>query len=271
MSAARDPIRADVSRSRIGYYRSTRTLRCSTGSPETAIGRSSSCGGSRTRRTGFTLLEMLIAMSLMVIAMALTYMTFSTVIKAWQRGVALSESVNHGDFVMDQMVAGLRSAYFPNSAVESDQYGFVLEDNGNGSRARDEVSWVKLGRALMSDDAEYADGPHRVKVSLEPSGRRGGGKALAVRGWRAYGEPDDFEADDVDPEFLTTRVVGLSCRIATNMVNGEVEWEEDWEPSNRIPAAVEVTLYLAPLESGEKPVAIRRAVGLPVAPLSWKF
>ena len=50
-----------------------------------------------------------------------------------------------------------------------------------------------------------------------------------------------------------------------------VEWEDEWEPTNRIPAAVEITLYLEPLEKGDRPVAITRAVGLPVAPLSWRF
>lgn len=229
--------------------------------------------GPRTRAgtRGFTLLELLIAMALMVIALTIATMSFATVTKAWQRGVALSDSVNHGDFVMDQLVAAIRSAYFPNAKVDSPLYGFRLDDEGDGARARDSFSWVKLGSALVPEDAPYANAPHRVRISIEENDDRDRRLALAVRGWRAYGEPEDFTYEDVEPVFLTTRVIGLNCRIATNMVNDEVDWKSDWEPTNRIPAAVELTLYLEPLEKGDRPVAIRRAVGLPVAPLSWRF
>lgn len=226
---------------------------------------------SKSLRTAaaFTLLELLVAMSLMVIALTITYASFSAVSKAWQRGVALADRINRGDFVMDQLAAAIRSAYYPDSAGGAGGYGFWLEDRGGGAYASDEISWVKQGKSLIDSAAPYADAPHRVLFSIESgfNARR----SVAVRGWRAYGQPDDFSFSDVDPLFLTSKVTGFDCRIATNMINDEVDWHSDWDETNRLPAAVELTLYLEPVDDGEPPVKIIRAVGIPAAPMSWRF
>jgi len=220
-------------------------------------------------RAAFTLIELLVAMSLMVIALTITYASFSAVSKAWQRGVALADRINRGDFVMEQLTAAIRSAYYPDAGGQAGRYGFWLEDRGGGAYARDEISWVKQGQALIDSSASYRDAPHRVQFSIE-SGFNAQ-RTVAVRGWRAYGQPDDFSASDVSPTFLTSKITGFDCRIATNMINDEVDWESEWDETNRLPAAVELTLYLEPVDDGEPPVKITRAVGIPAAPMSWRF
>jgi prepilin-type N-terminal cleavage/methylation domain-containing protein len=223
------------------------------------------------RREAFTLLEMLIAMALMVLAMLIAFTTFGSVSKAWQRGVALSEGIRHGDFIMEQLVMALRSAYFPEGAANASSYGFWLEDGGDGPRSSDRMSWVKLGHALIESKASYAGGPHRVAFDVETEGGRDGESGAAVRGWRVYGQPDDFDPDEVAPVFLSSKVTGFNCRIATNMVDDRIEWQDDWEDTNRIPFAVELTLYMEPTDEGQPPIEIKRAVALPVSPLSWQF
>lgn len=227
--------------------------------------------GRRPRRRGFTLLELLIAMSLMVIALTIAYMTFGSVTKAWQRGVSLSDRITHADYVMDQLVSALRSAYYPDTSALAPQYGFWLENNGSGSRARDEFSWVKLGTALVERGASYSKGPHRVQVTVASDPARASKSGVAVRAWRAYGQPEDFRPEEIERFFISGKVQGIDCRIATNMVNDRIEWESDWDETNIIPYAVEITLYMEPLDSGTPAVKIQRAISLPVAPQSWRF
>ena len=99
------------------------------------------------RRHGFTLLELLLAVSILSVVSVVTYMTFSTVIQAWRRGSAMTEEMHHGDFVIEQIVMALRSAYYPETDVAPTAYGFWHVDNGDGEEDADEISWVKIGSA----------------------------------------------------------------------------------------------------------------------------
>jgi hypothetical protein len=211
------------------------------------------------------MIELLVALVILVLATGVCFMTFQAVSKAWQRGTALADDLSHGDFIMEQLAASLRSAYYPDSA-SAPAYGFWLEDNGDGEYASDAISWVKIGPALVGRDDPVVSAPHRVRVSLASDGDSG--PAIAVQVWRPVGEPEDFDPEEVEPQILSKDVVGLDCRVATNAANGELEWLSAWEETNRLPSVVEVTLYLKPLSEGDEPVAFSRSVAIPVAPLS---
>ena len=195
-------------------------------------------------------------------------MTFSTVITAWQKGTRLMEDLHHGDFVVEQLVMGLRSAYFPDVKGGNYRYGFQMEDGVDGSYGGDRISWVKLGRALVGDDWPFADTPHRVvfRVTEDDEGR----PAASVRAWRLHGQPEEFDPDSLEPIILSRKVVGFDCRCAHRLVDGEIEWLDEWSQSNRVPTIVEVTLYLEAVEEGGEPQALRRAMGLPAAAMSWQ-
>src|SRR5450759_2574762 len=63
--------------------------------------------------SAFTLIELLVAVALLGMAMAMTFTTFYSVAKAWQRGTAMANDMDHGEYVMQQIVCGLRSSFFP--------------------------------------------------------------------------------------------------------------------------------------------------------------
>lgn len=232
-------------------------------------------------------------MALLSMAMAMTFTTFYSVIKAWQRGTALAEDLDHGEYLMQQIACGLRSAFYSSvsaaaaatntattNAADTNAvavstpsagggYGFVLEDNGSGIGAQDTISWVKTGTALLGLNDPLYKGIHRVRLSLEddPDGEQ----AIAVRAWRPYANPIDFDPLDLEPRFISGKVVGLDCRVASEMKDGEWDWLEVWEDeaTNSLPLVVELTLYLEPLERNEPPVEVRRTTEIPIAPLSW--
>jgi len=230
--------------------------------------RVSSRASGQDRERGFTLLELMLAVGILAVVTTVTYMAFAAVVTAWKRGTALTDALHHGDFVVEQLVMGMRSAYYPDARGGSAVYGFQTEDRGGGLYGADSMSWVKLGYALVGKECPFAGGPHRVKVSLEADDE--GREAVAVRAWRVHGQPEDFDPDEIEPVFLSARVRGLNCRSAYREVDGEIEWLDEWDDTNRLPTVVEITLYLDPLEEGGEPVEIKRVIGIPVAELSWQ-
>ncbi|MFC1452863.1 prepilin-type N-terminal cleavage/methylation domain-containing protein [Verrucomicrobiota bacterium] len=225
---------------------------------------------NRSDSKGFTLVELLLALAILAGASAVTYMSFSAGILAWKKGLALSDSLSHADFIMEQLVMGLRSAYFPEGNSRDDRYGFWLEDNGDGSRSGDEISWVKLGSALVGEECTFLGVPHRVRLTIEPD--EDGEDAVAVRAWRVLGQVEDFEPNDVEPIFLSRGVTGFNCRPRDpedeDYDDAEFEWMDEWEDTNKIPTFVEVSIFMEPLDDGEDPVEVKRIVEIPVAPQS---
>jgi prepilin-type N-terminal cleavage/methylation domain-containing protein len=217
---------------------------------------------------GFTLLEVLLAVTILSVVATVTFMTFSAATSAWQRGTALMDRIHHGDFVINQLVMALRSAYYPEGQGELPAYGFQHIDNGDGPGAQDEISWVKLGGAMVGRDLAYAESPHRVRFFLAEN--EAGRLSAAVVSWRIDGQPEDFDPDNLEPVFLSSRVQGFNCRAAS-MLNdaGEIEWEDEWTQTNRLPLAVEVTLYVEPVEPDLPPVELKRIVGLATAGQDW--
>ncbi len=216
----------------------------------------------------FTLIEVLVSISIFVIVTGLAYMSFSMVSLAWTRGMDMADDLHHGDFVMDQLVTGLRSAYYPNVRGAQPKYGFRHTDSGADPYSSDVISWVKTGTALIGDQGDLAGTPHRIEFSVEPGVEEQ--SSAGVRAWRTYGLPEDFDPREGEPLVLSKKVTGFDCRAALEKKQGEIEWLEEWEETNRLPMAVELTLFLEPLGEDEEPVEIKRIVGIPVALQAWR-
>lgn len=231
----------------------------------------------RARRTGLTLIELMLAVAILGVITIVAYFSFDAAVQGWHAGTELSESLSHADFAMEQLAMGLRSAYYPDGSTVAPPYGFQMDDSGGSSEPRDALRWVKIGSALVGADAPYAGTPHRVEVTVrvadspESSSEDTG---LAVRSWRLDLNPEDFKPDDVKPVYVSSRVLGLNCRMLDPEMSDtdeELKWLDTWEGdlTNRLPRAVELTLYLPPPRPGGEPVTVRRIVELPLAPLSW--
>jgi len=231
----------------------------------------------RERVRGFTLVEMVLAMSILGVITLLVFFTFDAALNAWRAGSAFSERISHADFVMDQVSMGLRSAFYPDARNVAPEYGFQIQDNGNDSGARDMFSWTKIGTALVGEDAPYAGTPHRIEVGMYDV--PGGGKGFGYRAWRQDFNVEDFDAGKIEPIILSEEIIGVNCRMLdpdmSNDPDADLEWIDDWEGSysNRLPRVVEITLYVENPEKDRKhnakPIAISRLVTIPVAYISW--
>jgi prepilin-type N-terminal cleavage/methylation domain-containing protein len=209
------------------------------------------------RQRGFTLLEILVAVVLLATAFTIIWSTFAATLNGWRRSSEFVDRITHGDFVIDQLVSSLRStAFFAN---RPDKFGFWLDSRGGGDSPRDSISWVTSGSAFMRPDDPLANGLHRIMLTVEDA--PGGNQTLAVRAFQHMTE--EIDKDDVDPWFVSSRVIGLDCRV----YNFEDEdWDDEWEDTNAVPSLVEVTVFMEPVGKNESPIEMRRIIEIPVAP-----
>ncbi|MGI6496222.1 MAG: PulJ/GspJ family protein [Kiritimatiellia bacterium] len=226
------------------------------------------------KRSGFTLLELVLVVGILAVISTVAYFTFNAGVNAWRTGTRLADSLHHAEYVLEQVVMGLRSAYYPDGGKANANYGFVLEDDGSdGPDARDTISWVKLGTSLVGADAPFAGIPHRVEIGVFDPDDASASHGFGVRAWRIDSQPEDFDPEEeVEPFFLTDKILGINCRTLANDQEDEDElaWEDEWEDTNRVPFAVEITLYLEPPREGDDPVEVQRIAEIPLAGLSWK-
>lgn len=193
------------------------------------------------------------AVTILATAFTIIWTTFSVSLDGWRRGQVALDRLHHGDFVMEQVVSGLRSA--AHFQTRPEKYGFWLEDHGE----RDEVSWVTSGSAFMKPEDPLARGLHRLWIGIAEN--ENGDDAFAVRAYAHFSE--ELEPDDVDPWFISSRVEGLDCKVWNNE---QEDWEDEWEDTNTVPPLVQVTLYLKPLERGGEQIKMSRLVEIPVGP-----
>ncbi|MBP5543592.1 MAG: prepilin-type N-terminal cleavage/methylation domain-containing protein [Kiritimatiellae bacterium] len=249
------------------------------------------------KRCGFTMIELLIAIALTATIVTASIVAFSTASRIWRNGADAADAIHHGDYVMEQLASALRSAYYPDATQPSSQHGMVLVNDGNEDEAHDSLSWVKFGSALVGRNSGIADSPHRIVVYTVEEGEEDdealaeGG--LVVKAWRLSAQIEDFDPEDeeyVKPRLLMPDVLALDFKVLDpegNLAEGKdpvpdqddfdeqggFEWiDEDWKDdyTNRLPYAVVATLYLKPSEKGAEPIALRRLITLPTAPLSWR-
>ncbi len=211
------------------------------------------------KRAGFTLLELLVALVLLVTAFTIIWGSFSSATRAWKRGSEVVAGLHNGDFVMEQVVSALRSAaYFRSTRIS---YGFVYEDDTKDYPA-DRISWVTSSSALVPPDSPWARVTHRITLTIEDPGE--GPDTMAVRAY-SHVTPVEDEDSEIEPWFPAPQVRGLDCRIWD--VENE-EWIDEWTETNRIPVRVEIALYFEPVADERDPVILRRLVEIPLAALS---
>ena len=221
------------------------------------------------RSSGFTLVEILIALSLLGLLTVMLFTSFYSITRSWEAGRSVIDASGHSDYLMEQLTAALRSAYTPGTG---EKYGLIFQDDGEDERAHDVIEWTKVGPALVGEDAEFAYVPHRTRVLItDPDGEFPGG--FTVRAWR-----QDLQLDDFDPEEDTTelclspKVIGFNCRMLdpeqARTADDEINWIDEWTKTNMLPTALELTLWMEPAEENGEPIESRRIVEIPMGVLS---
>jgi prepilin-type N-terminal cleavage/methylation domain-containing protein len=213
----------------------------------------------RGSRQGFTLLELIVAIVILVIAMSIAFEAFTGTLRGWKRGTEVIDGIKHGDFAMTQLASALNSMLYFNNPRKT--YAFKLEkDTAATGLPGDIVSFVTVNGAFMPANSPYAAGPHRIKLFVDED--EYGDSALFALAMPAISDVEEFEEEfDVEPALVSREVSGLEVMIWDKQ---NETWTEEWEPENAVPERIEISLYISSKDKNEEPIVFRRVLEIPV-------
>lgn len=211
-------------------------------------------------RRAFTLLEVLLAMTLLGIMGIMVFGTLRTLVDATTRAEETLDELHLSETVLDQLGESLRSAAYFDS--DPRRYTFLYE-KGTGNPPDDRFSWVTRSTAFLPSTYPTRDGLNRVEIGI---GNIDGETGLAVRAFSSLLDREGPEAEDVTPWLVTRRVKGIEVKIYDLNQN---EWVDDWERDNQLPVTLSLTLYVQ--EDGSRTGRLQtytRRIDIPVGPVS---
>ena len=146
------------------------------------------------RRAGFTLIELLAAILILSMMTIVAGITFTAVVNGWHRATKLADRMQTADYALNQVVAGLRSAYYPADGNQKDEWGFMMGDGGDGEdpSSSDWIEWTKLGTSMIGSKSAFSETTHRVRMWVEEARGKDEPGGLKIRVWN----PDLFVEDD---------------------------------------------------------------------------
>lgn len=223
-----------------------------------------------TSHRAFTLLELLMAVMLLGMMSVISIVTYRSVVNGWRVSREYMDRLERTDFALDQLVSGLRCTYYPHNGEQSYEYGFQLEDRGDGENPRDSdiITWTKKGPALIGASAS-ADALHRIELRVLEKGDSTWGARIEQTGLYARVKPmatvmktsssrrDEDEYDFKNEELYRPMLVakdvdGFDCKVQPTVPqDGGDKKEEDasafedkFDASNAVPYKVQLTFYM---------------------------
>ncbi len=220
-------------------------------------------------KRAFTLLEIICAVVLVGVITTLVVATSGAVSRGWEISTDYMDKLQRTDYALNQITSALRSMYYPAAGQQSDDYGFILTDNGDGDEpdSSDVIEWSRLAAIGTKDKA--ASTVHRLQLLLLEEGndeyyhkpvevtglyvRRRTDVALAPKN-DSLEEDYSFANDELyEPVLVADGIVGFNCRVlkeppTTTAVEAAYEkddFEDEWTSSNSVPYKVELTFHLA--------------------------
>jgi general secretion pathway protein J len=201
-------------------------------------------------KRGFTLLEVLIAMTILAIVLVIAYRVFSSSYAALHRVDPQRDPFQTARVILDRMAEELQSAYYRPGLSYT---GFLGEDDIQGDAPGDSLIFSSLANFYWIKSVEGINESDFLKIAyllVEDQEEQ-----ILIRAQDPSFSPFEESAEDLGTSDrgvhqLTDEVWGVDFRY----LDGE-EWLEEWNAEDRqkIPDAVEVTLILETEEGTRLP------------------
>lgn len=196
------------------------------------------------RSAGFTLIEVLIAVSLTALVLSAIYGVFTSVFRAREQVIAESESSHLGRVLFDRIGRELRGAWKPSQGTAF----FVAAPDRDG---RPELRFATASTTL---EATGRGGIAALRYSLQPSPEGAAGEFYLLRSEEPYHQRERLEQSGYP---LCNGVKRVAWRFY-----GANGWVESWsaEATGNLPQLVELTVTL--MEKDQE-VVLRGILDLP--------
>jgi len=208
--------------------------------------------GARPRMRGFTLLEILVAMSIFGLVLAAIYSSWMAIVRGSQTGLRAAAAAQRSRIAIHTLEEALTSAR--SFAADIQYYNFFAE---NGSEAR--LSFVARLSRSFPRSGKFGDfDVRRVTFSVEPGPDYS--KQLVLRQNLLLMDMDVDEKEH--PVVLAKNVKDLKMQF-WDLPSGD--WLDEWTQTNQLPPLVKITLQLGGNDPNSSQVQqqITRIVGLP--------
>jgi prepilin-type N-terminal cleavage/methylation domain-containing protein len=184
----------------------------------------------RGNRSAFTLIEILIALSIFALIITGIYTSWTAIHRATRIGLEASADAQRKRVAMRALEQSLGSVkYF---LANETNYTFIAEGRGDSTY----LSFVSHLPETFPRSALFEYQPmRRVNFNVEP-GTNGLGRLVLRQ------QPFLYEAnidDDQNPLVLANDVVAFNVQF---LPDGAEEWEEEWLYTNELPVMAHVTL-----------------------------
>ncbi len=128
---------------------------------------------SATRCAAFTMIELLVAMAILLIIVAIVAQIFQQANVAWSTGIRSVEMTMKGrsvaDLIAQELSQAVKTANYPDFAVNGSGADFwMLGDASNGSNAVSHVTYAWSGATFTRGGVVLAEGLDSVNVVLGP-------------------------------------------------------------------------------------------------------
>ena len=185
------------------------------------------------RQKGFTLVEVIIAVSLLSVMVVVVFNVLHFSAKAWDKGVVRVEFANRVYLVHDL----LRNAFLQAQPI-------VLKSPDGKNRLAFSGSEKELRFVAPLSVAQKSGGFY--VISIERQQQQKGG-ALVLRYNRYYYNEDGFEASQAnDVELLLESVEDVSFRyFGVDLDEGTLKWNTQWKDQYDLPYKIEMDVRFA--------------------------
>jgi type II secretion system protein J len=191
----------------------------------------------RTTHSGFTLLELLLAMAVTCMLALSLFTSMRTAFKARDSANAAVEPVRAVSIGLEMAGHDLESALPPKGILAGPFYGVAM--GTPGAEGGDMVEFYAVGGGIDSNDPTRADGVRRIQVTLE---RMPDGTGALVR--RVQRNLLAMQESPPEYEVLCRNVAAFEVTYFDGTT-----WAESWDSTamtDTLPLAVQMTVQLAP-------------------------
>jgi type II secretion system protein J len=206
----------------------------------------------RHQQIGFTLLEIMLAITILALVATAVYATWSAGLAGWKRSATITDELQRERIVMETLADLTQSAVFFSSR------DLLYEIQGTREpQTGDTVSFVTGSDLLLPQTEVAIGGMRRVTISLARDAW--GRPFLGISNTPAL---QTEQSPDPVIHILSMDVCGFGVRYRDPR---SVSWVDTWEETSLIPSAVEYTVAFGANDGRTPPVVVTRTVELPAA------
>ena len=201
----------------------------------------------------FTLLEVMLAVTILGLVITAVTATWQAGLNGWKRSAGISDSFQRERIVMGTLEDLTKSIIYAPS--KDSLYDVNFEHD---QQTGDSVSFVTGSDLLLPPAETMAAGLRRVTIALQRDSRNR--PYLGIANAPAL-QPDEGAPDSVW-HVLSADVCGFGVRFRDPRDGSLVD---KWEEANLVPSAIEYTVAFGANDGRTPPVVVTRAIELPIA------